>query len=559
MCKEPGTATENAESKPIVLLVDDNPLNIDVLANALTNKYQIKVANNGLRALELVQGKTPPALVLLDIMMPDMDGYEVCLQIKALPILSRIPIIFVSAMTSTANKVYGFSIGAADYITKPFDVEEVKARVAIHLELSRLQHHFEQALSQRTSALKESREKYRILAEYSPNWEYWLNQQSEYLYVSPACVEVSGYQPEEFITNAGLMRSIVHPDDLTLWDAHVLSESSIVSAMEPALNLRIINQRGDVRWIEHICKPVLDENGQYLGSRGTNRDITERKLSRAELQLARHQIQEVQNQLVQSEKMASIGQLAAGVAHEINNPIGYISSNLVSLKGYLEDLFGLISLYEANEANGIDAELLQQIQNFKQQIDLEFLKTDMLDLLSESREGAMRVKKIVHDLKDFSHVGGDDDWQWVNLHVGLESTLNIVHNEIKYKARVVKEFADIPDINCLPHQLNQVFMNLLVNAAHAIEKDGIITVRTRLQDSKVLVEVSDNGSGISPQHLNKIFDPFFTTKPVGKGTGLGLSVSYNIIKKHNGEIQVISKPGEGTTFRILLPINNAAA
>jgi signal transduction histidine kinase len=179
--------------------------------------------------------------------------------------------------------------------------------------------------------------------------------------------------------------------------------------------------------------------------------------------------------------------------------------------------------------------------------------------MGESREGITRVKKIVQNLKDFSHAGSDDDWQWSNLHQGLDSTLSIVWNEIKYKAEVKKEYGEIPDVECLPSQLNQVFMNLLVNAAHAIEDKGIITIRTGTQDDGVWVEVSDSGNGIAPEHLNRIFEPFFTTKPVGKGTGLGLSVSYSIIQTHHGNINVASKVGEGTTFRIWLPVQHSEA
>ena len=277
-----------------------------------------------------------------------------------------------------------------------------------------------------------------------------------------------------------------------------------------------------------------------------------------QLRTALDKLQGMQQQLVQSEKMASIGQLAAGVAHEINNPIGYVNSNLNALKNYVDNLLALVAIYEQAEATSADAEQLARIKAFKQKIDLEFLKTDVLDLLKESHEGTERVKKIVQDLKTFSHLdGGGDDWQWTNLHLGLESTLNIVNSEIKYKAKIVKEFGELPEVKCLPHQLNQVFMNLLVNAAHAIESEGTITLRTGTENDHAWVEISDTGKGIAPEHQSKIFDPFFTTKPVGIGTGLGLSVSYTIIKKHQGEIQLTSRLGQGTTFRIVLPISGA--
>jgi signal transduction histidine kinase len=195
----------------------------------------------------------------------------------------------------------------------------------------------------------------------------------------------------------------------------------------------------------------------------------------------------------------------------------------------------------------------------RQAVDIDFLKEDIPMLMHESREGITRVKKIVQDLKDFSHVDSTLEWQWANLHNGIDSTLNVVSNEIKYKADVVKEYGDLPDVECLPSQLNQVFMNLMVNAAHAMgEQRGKITVRTGSSSAgdSVWLEFSDNGSGIPEDIQARIFDPFFTTKPVGKGTGLGLSLSYGIIQKHNGTISVKSKPGEGTTFRIELPVKH---
>jgi signal transduction histidine kinase len=165
------------------------------------------------------------------------------------------------------------------------------------------------------------------------------------------------------------------------------------------------------------------------------------------------------------------------------------------------------------------------------------------------------VRKIVLDLKNFSRVG-EQEWQEADLHEGLDSTLNIVWNELKYKAKVIKEYGDIPKIHCLISQLNQVFMNLLVNAGHAIETQGTITIRSfRQDDDKVCIEVSDTGQGIAPEHMNRIFEPFFTTKPVGKGTGLGLSLSYGIVRRHKGRLEVESVVGQGTTFRVVLPIN----
>jgi len=249
--------------------------------------------------------------------------------------------------------------------------------------------------------------------------------------------------------------------------------------------------------------------------------------------------------------MASIGSLAAGVAHEINNPIGFVASNLGSLTSYLEDLFKVVESYAAELAvlapNSRSAALAKEL-------DLPYLKEDTSVLLNECMDGIGRVKRIVQDLKDFSHV---DHGEWVvtNLHQGLDSTLNIVNNEIKYKAQVEKHYGQLPDIACIGSQLNQVFMNLLVNAAHAIQGQGKITVTTGVQGSEVFVKISDTGCGIAPDNLNRIFDPFFTTKPVGKGTGLGLSLSYGIVKRHGGRIVVDSEVGKGSTFTVWLPVS----
>jgi len=260
---------------------------------------------------------------------------------------------------------------------------------------------------------------------------------------------------------------------------------------------------------------------------------------------------EAQNQLLQSEKMASIGVLAAGVAHEINNPVGFVNSNLSSLQRYMQSLMRLLDAYESREKHLPDHDR-GELNALRKEIDADYLREDLGSLLTESMDGLDRIKRIVQDMKDFSHVGGGDVLV-ANLETGLDSTLNVVWNELKYKAEVIKEYGGVPEIECIPSQLNQVFMNLLVNAAHAIETRGRITVRTSFENDMVTVSVSDTGSGIAAENLGRIFEPFFTTKPVGKGTGLGLSLSYSIVQKHGGRIEVESEIGKGTTFRVILP------
>ena len=303
----------------------------------------------------------------------------------------------------------------------------------------------------------------------------------------------------------------------------------------------------------------LAEANRKLGQDISERATIESELLRrnSDLTELNSKLYKAQEQLVQSEKLASIGQLAAGVAHEINNPIGYIFSNFSSLEKYVAQLFEMIQAYEQAEPRLFAASDLLAITTIKEKIELEYLKQDIPELMTQSREGIERVRKIVQDLKDFSRVDSNQEWQWSNLHDGMNSTLNIVNNEIKYKADVIKDYGDLPEVECLPSQINQVLMNLVVNAAHAIGTErGTIIIKTGCDREHVTISVSDNGAGMSREILSKIFDPFFTTKPIGKGTGLGLSLSYGIIKKHNGQISVESEPGKGTRFCITLPIHH---
>jgi signal transduction histidine kinase len=294
-------------------------------------------------------------------------------------------------------------------------------------------------------------------------------------------------------------------------------------------------------------------------------ELTERNRSlqreKAEQEALVKKLADMQTHLLQSEKLAALGQLAAGVAHEINNPIGFVNSNLGSLEHYFVKLQRILDHVEASEARletlGVEGQtFVTALRQLQLETDYAYLKEDIPALLAESREGVTRVKKIVQDLRDFSRADTRQEWEVVNLREGIESTLNIVHNEIKYHADVVMECDDLPRVECIPSQINQVFMNLLVNAAHAMPdgKRGTITVRCRKMNEAAWVEIADTGIGIAKENLQRIFDPFYTTKPIGKGTGLGLSLSYGIVERHQGRIEVESEPGVGTTFRIILPI-----
>ncbi|VAX07074.1 Circadian input kinase A [hydrothermal vent metagenome] len=286
-----------------------------------------------------------------------------------------------------------------------------------------------------------------------------------------------------------------------------------------------------------------------------NKMMSELKVEKEEQRNLLEKLRQTQGQLLQSEKMASLGQLAAGVAHEINNPLGFVSSNITTLKRYVADLMKLLNVYEESESATNKSELHDSLLILKEEIGLDFIREDIQSLITESLDGTDRVKRIVKNLREFSHLD-EADWQWVDIHDGLNSTLNIVNNEIKYKVEVIKEYGDLPRVECLASELNQVFLNLLVNAAQAIEDHGTITIHTAIEDNDhVRIVIADTGMGISEENITRIFDPFYTSKPVGTGTGLGLSFSYSIIQRHHGRIDVDSTEGEGTKFIIILPVS----
>ncbi len=312
-----------------------------------------------------------------------------------------------------------------------------------------------------------------------------------------------------------------------------------------------------------------DRNGWALRMVGINRDITELKqaedrikqqieeITQANTRLLQlnRQLEQAQDQLIQSEKMASIGHFAAGVAQEINKPVACVNSNFSTLNKYLSSLIVLLNKYEAAEPlmTCHDQEL-DELQQFKKKINVQYVRRDTVALLAESQAELDRVRQIVLDLDAFSRTGSQEKWAWVDIQQLLVGTLNLVWNELKYKCEVRKIYATLPKVYCLPSRINQVFMNLLLNAAQAIKERGVITLGTGQEGNQIWVEITDTGEGIAAQNMSRIFDPFFTTKPVGNGTGLGLAVSYSIVEKHGGRIEVASEVGTGTTMRVWLPI-----
>lgn len=408
-----------------LLLVDDSAMNLDTLLATLDNSFDLRVAIDGRSALDLIGAGYRPDLILLDVMMPELDGYTVCEQLKADEATADIPIIFLTALNSDEDESKGLTLGAVDYITKPFNPAIVRRRIQTQLELKQHREHLQHLIAQKNHELVE-----------------------------------------------------------------------------------------------------------------TYKDL-----------------KAVHNQMLQQEKMASIGQLAAGVAHEINNPAGFIGSNLGTLQKYVAKLTEGLDFFETASAQ-CGSEVEEQVQVKKRELKLDFIREDIDDLITESIDGIERIATIVRNLKGFSRAE-DDKVKKIDLQKALESAVNIAWNEIKYKATVEKEYSELPPVPCFPQQLGQVFVNLLVNAAQAIEEQGVISIRTREEKCWAVVEIGDTGSGIAEDNLTKLFEPFFTTKEEGRGTGLGLSICHDIIQKHNGLIEVDSLVGKGTTFTIKLPLEGA--
>ena len=418
------------EASPFILIVEDSLTNLSILSKTLKSaNYKVRTAMDGEEALTQIK-HCQPALILLDVQMPKMDGFETCRHLQTNLDTQSIPIIFMTAMTDIGDKVKGLSLGAVDYITKPFEPEEVLARVSVHWRLKQLTDTLEQLVAERTSALEK---------------------------------------------------------------AHV--------------------------------------------------------------------------QLVQQEKLSALGQLVAGVAHEINNPIGCVVGNVNAVQDNIKDLFSVIDVYQQQfpQPGAIVEELLEAI-------DLDYLRQDLPKLVKSMKEGGDRIVSISKSLRTFSRADSDQK-QNFNLHEGIDSTLLILRHRLKAnnqypEIEVVLNYGDIPEINCFPGQINQVFMNILANAIDALDESNngksyaeieqepnCITITTSLEDQHVKIAIADNGKGMSESVKMKIFDHLFTTKDVGKGTGLGLAIARQIVvEKHGGKLAVSSTLGQGTEFTIQIPL-----
>ncbi len=355
--------------------------------------------------------------------------------------------------------------------------------------------------------------------------------------------EMQGFFAESVLQGAGVVNILVIP---------IYIYKRVFATVEFFTMGKALNEKLNI--------DMLDTAAMQLGTVLDRRQAEDKiKENYEDLKKTMESLKKTQYQLLQSEKMASVGQLAAGVAHEINNPIAYVLSNINSIQQYVQIFEKLNHLYD-NYHQAVIEENIADKQRYEQKIlalkkeeDIDFMMQDLDELLADTLEGGARVKEIVQGLKDFSHVDSREK-SWANINDCLQSTLKMVNNEIKYKCDISTEYSDLPDMLCYPGQLNQVFMNLLVNAGQSIDTKGLISVKTFVENNNIVIVIKDTGKGIKAEHIKELFTPFFTTKPVGQGTGLGLSISYGIIQDHGGTISVTSTEGKGTCFTITLPV-----
>ncbi|MBR0564496.1 PAS domain-containing sensor histidine kinase [Azoarcus sp. L1K30] len=402
---------------------------------------------------------------------------------------------------------------------------------------------------------------WQLALESGGDGVYDWNILSEEVFFGPRFNALLGFVGESIGHRGEDFRNRVHPDDNSRLNQRV-SEHCANVAVPWRCDLRLRNRAGEYQWVEMRGAVVEhDADGRPARMIGTLRDIDTRyhddfliKQQLAATAQLNQQLEGAQVQLVQSEKLAAIGQLAAGVAHELKTPIGFVGTNFGTLERYAGSMLSVLDAYRSASSAADPASALAAADALYAKADIDYLRTDLPDLFAESRDGLDRVQRIVRDLKDFSRVG-EQEWQFADLHQGLDSTINILRYEIKHKAVVERRYGDLPKVWCVPSMVNQVFLNLLANAAQAIENQGVITVESAVEDDCAVIRIADTGSGMTPEVLSRIFEPFFTTKGAGKGTGLGLSLAQDIVHQHRGRLWATSTPGQGSTFSMVLPLS----
>ncbi|BBO67113.1 hypothetical protein DSCA_10430 [Desulfosarcina alkanivorans] len=563
-----------------IMIVEDDPVSMALLKKVLTKmEKSVLTAATGAQAWDLFE-KERPRIVVSDWMMPELTGLELCRRIREFPGDTYTYVIIMTAKDRKADILETFAAGADDYVAKPYDIREFQARLNTGKRVIQL----EDTHKTLQETLISSRNKIRIVFDALPEEILTVDRELNVVSLNKSALDAIKGNFDDHVALSCCKLSEKGNSDFYNRQLASLVGSCLETGSRQFYLDRFSTEDGKEIIKERIALPVKEEDGQVRQITFVSRDITEAhqhneeikklnqkltKISREmlkknhSLENALERLEHTQAQMLQSEKMASIGQLAAGVAHEINNPTGFVSSNLKTLGDYQGDMNRLIGDYQQLKSALKElpcgqlpepvVNLIRQVETVEEEVDIDFIQEDVGELIGDCQEGTDRIKKIVDDLKHFAHPG-EDRMTETDINAGIESTLNVVNNELKYKATIVKELGDLPFVHAYPQQLNQVFMNILVNAAQAIEKSGEIKIATAPVDDRVEIRISDTGCGISKAVLNKIFDPFFTTKDVGKGTGLGMNIAYNIIMKHHGDIRVESEVGKGTTFIVQLPV-----
>ncbi|MFT7186308.1 MAG: PAS domain S-box-containing protein [Pseudohongiellaceae bacterium] len=524
-----------------ILIIDDIEENIFALTTVLEKNptFEIKGICSPLKALHYVEQQTVD-LILCDVQMPNMDGFEFTSMIRLRKKTANIPVIFVSAHHKDQSFIQrSKDLGAIDYLVKPIDEEELIHRLNTYHIFAMRENENIKELELLNIKLVIANERAQLIdGANAPIFGVDVHGKINEWNLQAAKItgfnnkEVLGREfVSEFIADdykvavGGALAKALNGSETVNFEFSLLSKSG--SRVDVLTNLTIRR----------------DTTGEVIGVVGVGQDVT--KLNKANAKLV-----DTYAQLLQSEKMAAIGLLSAGVAHEINNPVGFVTSNIDILTGWSTELFQLIESIDHEIKQ--DGSLINAITAYKNQYDFDYVKEEIPHLLEETKEGLSRISSIVADLKDFAHID-ESVWEKVDLRQTIRSVLNIVNNKLKYKTEIKLDFDEIPLVECLPSQISQVLMNIVINAGQSIEKKGVITITTRHMDAMVCIKISDTGGGIPKENLSRMFEPFFTTKPVGKGTGLGLSVSYGIIKSHHGRIEVDSQEGKGSDFYIWLP------
>ena len=558
------------DRKTILLVEDEAIIRMNETRMLKEQGYEVTGVSSGEKAVSAIKDGHNADLVLMDLNLgKGIDGTEAAQEILR---ERDIPIIFLSVHTERDIVEKTKGISSYGYVVKDSGIAVLDASIKMAFSL----YEARKELIASKEAIRRSEEKYRDIFENALEGIFQATLEGSFISVNPALARIYGFDsPYELIDSVCDISNQLYrnPEDRERF-METLRENGSARTNE----VQAYRKDGSVIWISVSARLVNNERGYPVYYEGTVEDITKRKAAEmslrgalTELELKNRELaesheayRESQQKIFQQEKMASIGQLAAGVAHEINNPTGFIISNLNSLHRYMKRVgeFADIQAAAVDDpafADPVKREALREhLSSQRKKMKIDYLMADTDNLIKESLDGAERIKRIVQDLKSFSRAD-DAGLVLANLNESMESTLNIVWNELKYKATINKEYGEIPRVRCNPGQLSQVFMNILVNASHAIPVSGEITIRTWCGDGNVCVAISDTGMGMPEDLMKRIFEPFFTTKGVGKGTGLGLSIAYDIVKKHNGEVEVASKVGEGTTFTIKIPRENQGA